>query len=238
MRKIVYSILIVSFVFLLNIGLYFYSDSYSFFLKKIKYWEETSLLDKNKITDEYLLSSLTSLEKDCNCEPLVCDNNQNLENNFEKVDDLIDVKPVQSQENIQNEIINQNNQKINEYIKKFSNYKLLEKSYDEYYKIFDITDEYPNKYTTYQAWDLEIYFFPLSNFDEIYNIFNFLINDDLITNKFDLNKTNNFWKKSFFINLKTQDEFVRLVIDDWNILFWLKIKKGYYWDIKKILQNF
>lgn len=238
MRKIVYSILIVSFVFLLNIGLYFYSDSYSFFLKKIKYWEEASLLDKNKITDEYLLNSLTSWEEKCNCEPLVCDNTLNSEKNIEQVDDLMNVTPIQPQENIQNETLSKNNQKISEYIKKFSNYNLLEKSYDEYYKIFDITDEYPNKYTTYSSWDLEIYFFPLSNYDEIYNIFNFLINDDLITNKFDLNKTNNFWKQSFFINLKTQDDFVRLIIDDWNILFWLKIKKGYYWDIKKILQNF
>jgi len=38
-------------------------------------------------------------------------------------------------------------------------YTLKEKVYDEYYKIFDITDEYPKKYFTYQEKNLEIYFF-------------------------------------------------------------------------------
>jgi hypothetical protein len=56
---------------------------------------------------------------------------------------------------------------------------------------------------------------------------------------FQLNRMDNFWKKSFFINLSQQDDQVRLVVDNGNILFWLKMKKNYYNDIKNILlQNF
>lgn len=232
MRKIVYSILIVSFVFLLNIGLYFYSDSYSFFLKKIKYWEETSLVDKWLITDDYLLNNIWD-NLSCDCEQICQQNNENqntnTENTIQNVDDLVKNEV---------EIQKQDYDKINNFMQRFASYNLSEKAYDEYYKIFDVTDEYPNKYVTFSNNDLEIYFFPYSKFDDLYNIFDLLKTDELVLNKFDLNKTNNFKKQSFFINFKTQDDFVRLVIDDWNILFWLKMKKSYYWDIKKILQNF
>lgn len=230
MKKIVYLILIVSLTFLFNIGLYYFSDSYSFFLKNIKYWDDIITNDSKFITDDYLLK--IDNQQSCECEKC--------EDTLKKQEDLEVLTPVI------NEVIKKQPEPEIDYSKdiqkvllKFNPfYTLEEKKYDEYYKIFDITDEYPKKYFTYQEKKLELYFFGWWKFDEIYSLFDYLSVQDFISNKFTLNKINNFWKKSFFINLTTPDDFVRIVVDNENILFWLKIKKEYYNDIKEMLKNF
>lgn len=249
MKKIVYTILLISLVFLCNIGLYFYSDAYSLFLKQMKYWEDIPQDYTSLITDDYLLKNFPWWNWEspsCSCE-----SDKKSENiTPETLDDI----SLDSQESIltqtwvsekweaEKQIKEAKRQqamgKISQILPKFSKYNLEEKPYDEYYKMFDISDEYPNTYITYANTDLEIYFFPESSFEDFYNIFT-LLSNDIMVKDFQLNRMDNFWKKSFFINLSQQDDQVRLVVDNGNILFWLKMKKNYYNDIKNILlQNF
>lgn len=241
MRKIVYTLLIISWVFLCNIGFYFYSDTYSSFLKELKYKDEFSGL----ITDEYFLKNFPWDVTECNCET-VCSESLKPENinDMLLMDDFPDkVTPEQNipetpllteaQIQAQREI----EQKISRILQKFSKYNLQEKKYDEYYEIFDITNEYPNPYITYLSNDLEIYFFHLSRFEEFYNIFE-LLSKDMMIRDFELNRLDNFLRKSFFINVKPSDDRVRLVLDDGNIVFGIRVQKKNYDEIKKILQNF
>lgn len=250
MKKVVYTILLISLVFLWNIGLYFYSDAYSVFLKQMKYWEDIPTDYTALITDDYILKNFSWWSGSCSCESVW----QNTQPQVEELDDMIQKPTPTSLVNTPNtqtppqetefekkqkelkkqEIVN----KISQILPKFSKYNLVEKPYDEYYKMFDISDEYPNQYVTYSNTDLEMYFFPDSTFESFYNIFDLLSNDVMVRD-FSLNKVDNLWKKAFFINLKSQDDMVRLVVDSGNILFWLKVKKSYYNDIKNILlQNF
>lgn len=240
MRKIVYILLIISWVFLCNIGFYFYSDTYSSFLKKLKHKDEFSGL----ITDEYFLKNFDEEIQSCNCET-VCNDNIQIQDKNDKFNieelpnEVIPEKKVEDplHTEIQTREQRENQQKISRILQKFSEYNLQEKVYDEYYEIFDITNEYPNRYVTYLSNDLEIYFFQSSNFEEFYNIFE-LLSKDMMVKDFELNRLDNFLRKSFFINIKPSDDKVRLVVDDGNIVFWIRVQKKNYDDIKKILQNF
>lgn len=227
MKKIVYLIVIISLTFLFNIVLYYFSDNYSFFLKNIKYGDDIISNDSKNITDDYLLETKNLCECDCIKENLEIPK----ENQTPIIQELIEVPEIIETKDSSLDI-----QKVLSKFLEF--YTLEEKIYDEYYQIFDITDEYPRKYVSYFWENLEIYFFTWSEFEQIYNMFNFLTTEISIKNKFSLNKTDTFWKKSFFINLENPDDFVRIVVDDWNILFWLKVKKSYYNDVKNILKNF
>ncbi|MGE4444050.1 MAG: hypothetical protein AB7E37_03610 [Candidatus Altimarinota bacterium] len=249
MKKVVYTILLISLVFLGNIGLYFYSDAYSIFLKQMKYGEDVPQDYTSLITDDYLLKNFSGGDASCSCENTGTKNISS-EKTLDDVGEKTSIAsgnvvntPKQTQETEfekqqkalkKQEVVN----KISQILPKFSKYNLVEKPYDEYYKMFDISDEYPNEYLTYSNTDLEMYFFPESTFDSFYNIFTLLSNDVMVRD-FELNKVDSFGKKAFFINLVPQDDMVRLVIDNGNILFGLKMKKSYYNDIKNILlQNF
>jgi hypothetical protein len=87
---------------------------------------------------------------------------------------------------------------------------------------------------TYTTQSFESYFFLESNYDEIYNFFEVVSYDLPIT----LNKTNSFGERSFFINTKTKDDYVRLVIQFEKKVFGLKIKNNYYNTIKQTLEKF
>jgi hypothetical protein len=52
-----------------------------------------------------------------------------------------------------------------------------------------------------------------------------------------VNRVKNFWEDSFYINLDEDiaDGFVRLVIFDNGVTFWLKIKKDEYNKVKDLL---
>jgi hypothetical protein len=54
---------------------------------------------------------------------------------------------------------------------------------------------------------------------------------------FSINEVNNFWEKSFYINLKEdmKDNYVRIVISKNGVDFWLKIKNDEYNKVKEIL---
>lgn len=220
MKKIIYSIIALVLAFLLNIWLYFYSESYSFFLKKLKYWDELIQNESQNITDNY---SFTPQKNECTCESvkyLNCQNNSDIQ-----------------KENILPQI-NTLSWELNELFTHFDKNTLVEKKFDEYYQIFNITDEYPTEYKTFTNENFELYLFNSWKFDDLYNLFDVLSKDQNVINKFSLNKSNNFWKQSFYINTKIDDWYARVVVSNWKILFWLKVKKWYYNVIKPILEKF
>lgn len=248
MKKIVYALFFISFVFIFNIMLFYYSNTYSLFLKNLKYWSEKKDFN-NLITDDYLLNNFNWKTNECNCELKNENSNNNDEGNLNDLltnENILDENILNNQvPNIQNEFIDQkkikqekldsmrNDIKIQRVLSLFLQYSLNLKNYDEYYKIFNLTDEYPKLYLTYLSKNIDIYFFEDNNFEEIYNLF-WVLSSDLNLN---LNKVDNFWKNAFFINLNTGDNFVRMIIDNWEIIFWLKFEKSYYNEVKNILKK-
>lgn len=227
MKKIIYTIIILFWIFLLNIILFFFNENYNFFVKSLKnpdiLLEEKSIL----INDDYLLdlSDIDPKEKEeCICEEkeeIICENNSKEKQNIELEKELVDREKI--------------NRDIWEILNYFWEINLQKKEYNEYYLIFWLTDEYPKEYETYVNNNFEIYFFPEYNFIKMYNFFK-ILSDEL---NISLNSTNIFKDNSFFINLNNKkDDYIRVVVYFKNILFWLKIKKDYYMETKKILQNF
>jgi len=101
--------------------------------------------------------------------------------------------------------------------------------------LFDLTNEYPDDYFEYYSKDLTLYFFPTKKYNEVYDIFHVLKFELPI----ELNKVNNFWEGSFYINLEKdiQDRFIRLVIVENGVVFGLKIKKDIYNEVKTTLDT-
>jgi hypothetical protein len=54
---------------------------------------------------------------------------------------------------------------------------------------------------------------------------------------FQVNEVNNFWNKSFYINLNSwfEDGYIRVVLEKSNRIIWFKIKKEVYEKIKNDL---
>lgn len=238
MKKIIYWIILVWTILSSVILLYLFNSDFNFFIKKLKYWENF-VINKEKITDDYNFNP----DKTCDCSQY----NKELLSKIDELEKkLADSKAwtwwLESKviDNIITDTIketDEQNKWFSEAIKNFSwNFKWLnfqEKAYDDYYKIFDLTDEYLWNYLTYTSDNIEIYFFPDSTFDEMYKFFEVLSYDQY----FSLNKVNNFWWKTFFINKDTKDDYIRLVLEYDNKIFWLKVKNSYYNNVKNVLNN-
>ncbi len=117
----------------------------------------------------------------------------------------------------------------------FKDYKL-----DELFShssLFDLTTEYPDPYLEYYNWesDITLYIFKSKLYNDVLNVFD-VISYNL---PFKIKKVNNFWDESFFINMDNslEDGYVRLVFSYKNKVFWLKIKKDSYNDIKETLNK-
>lgn len=216
MRKIIGFIIFLIIIFVVNLVFYFLSDDYRFFLKKIKDTDQVVYLEEKIIDDTVEQNTLEWAEI-----AKISDKNEEI---FELKDDTW--KRV-----LKSEIILwKNYQKI---IDLFSIYdlKILEMNSS----IFDITDEYPDNYFEYYSKDLVLYIFPTKTYSGIYDIFS-VLDDEL---PFTINETNSFWDKSFFINLNDDinDRFVRLIISNEWVLFWLKIKRTEYNLVKDKLNS-
>ncbi len=214
-------VLIIVWLFILNIWLYFTIPSYSSFIKDIKY---------NKIEQNQDLS-----KEDPIYNQEIYSNNSLLENI------LIDEKPQKNDIDTsswkQNIIHNNdlyNNKDYSSILNSFSNYNLSKIDYNPDYKMFYLTSEYFPEYITYSWTWIDLYIYNNDSFLNIYNFFE-EVKEDI---KVSINKTNTFWKQSFFINKDTQDNRVRLVINYNYILIWLNIDKSYYENIKEILKKF
>jgi len=151
---------------------------------------------------------------------------QKIENNLEeKIEEKIE-----KEEKIERKTILWKNYKI--ILDKFKKDYLLKKI-EVNSLLFELTDEYPDYYFEYYSKDLVLYFFPTKRYWEIYDIFDYLKNNS----PYKINETNNFWDKSFYINLNEEikDDYIRIVVSKNGINFWLKIKKDEYNKVKEIL---
>lgn len=235
MKKIIYVVFFLSIVLILNILAYFISDDYRFFLKKLKYnW---NIPNSQIISDNY---NNDFKVWECNCELPKNNISQNTSNTWTKSVEKntylswVFVWSTWPNSQTQSWIIQWLFPKeFDEFKQKFPNAKLLEKPYDDYYKVFDITDEYLWNYYTLTSTDLEIYYFTWNTFESVFDFFQAVSYDLPIT----VNRVDNFATKSFYINKKEKDDFIRLVIEYDRKIFWLKIKNAYYNEVKNILNQ-
>ncbi len=227
MRKTITAIIFLIIIFVVNLIFYYLSDDYKFFLRKIKNTNDVVYLEEKVINDDEI-------------------NNIDLENKKEeekilewaevvelskKNEKIFELKDNDSKVALKDEVVLWDNyMEIN---KLFSLYSLNKLEINS--NLFDITDEYPDNYFEYYSKDLTLYFFPTKTYDEILDIFS-VLDDEL---PFTLKEVNNFWDNSFYINLNEniKDRFVRLVISNKWVVFWLKIKKTEYNLVKDKLNS-
>ncbi len=242
--KVNQKIYVISFIllwFVLNIFLYIFSDNYRYFLQSLKN-DNIKVDDKFDIKLENLDKNYNIQEQDDLFSWLAEDfNNEenNLKENNVKKDDK-DKKINQKTQNIKNfqqqkevvfkpkqEEIKLTNIEKN-ILKQFKTYNLKEVKLHP--RLFDLTSEYPDKYFEYYSKDLTLYFFGNKDYEDLRDIFE-VLSYEL---PFSINEVNNFWVKSFYINLENWfwDGFVRIVLQYKNRTFWIKIKKDLYNKIK------
>lgn len=232
-RFFVKLVFILFFVFILHLFLYYFWSVYSEFFKWIKYNKNNENVVKTGSIDytNNTISSYTwkvskswSIQVEKNPEVVI----------EEKVIDNFSgsIKKSNNSEWTWELILSFDNQTV---LDLFATYKLVKLS--SHSSLFDLTTEYPDPYLEYYStskW-VTLYIFTSKNYTDVLNIFE-VISYNL---PFKTKKVNNFWDKSFFINIdqSLDDEYTRFVFSYKNKVFWLKIKKDSYNEIKDILNK-
>lgn len=234
---------ILSFIliwFLLNIIFFIFSDNYRYFLQSLKYdnspeyevddklkisitWdyknndiEENDLFTwlSNDFVDETIEETTPKkTKKDTEKKSNI---NIEWENKVEFVDSVEEIKLSDIEKSV---------------LKQFEKYDL--KKIDFHPRLFDLTWEYPDEYFEYYTEDINLYFFWNKLYSDIKDIFEVLTYEL----PFSINEVNNFWEKSFYINLNSwfADDYVRVILKKSNRIIWFKIRKQLYEQIKNDL---
>jgi len=239
MNKKIYIIFFILLWFILNIFFYIFSENYRYFMQSLKYDD-----NKYKVDDRFKIKIPIKEENKKQ-------DNETIfswlkENFWENTKNKKQSKDKSEKKSIKNKKNNIEEKKV-EYIEKredlkltkiennilnnFKKYKL--KKVELHPRLFDLTDEYPDKYFEYYSKNITLYFFGNKSYNEIKDIFD-VLSYEL---PFKINEVNNFWQKSFYINLNPlfEDWYIRLVIKKSNRTFWIKIKKELYNKIKNNL---
>ena len=224
--KIFSILLIIVSSFILNIWLYYTSESYRNFLKELKQEPVISKVDDNYDISEKQLKNIEkdSLENELNKK--VLDNKKNTSN---KKDNLSFVEIKTDKKEISDDLLSSY---FKELLNKFSEFNLYRIDTDD--SLMDVTSEYPDWYFKYYSKDLSLYLFPTKKYEEVKDIFEVESSDDFFT----INEVNNFWDKSFYINLQKRfdDWFVRFIFEkNWSVI-WVKVNKKLYKKIKNIIK--
>ena len=243
MNKKFYIIFFILIWFILNIFFYLLSDNYRYFMQSMKY-------DNNdyKIDDKFKIE-IPDIEEEKN------DSKDNifswLNENFwtknqKKIDNIkfvVEKKStnknrvlIKKVEENKVEFVN-HREKIkltnieNNILKKFKKYNI--KKVELHPRLFDLTWEYPDEYFEYYSPQINLYFFWNKSYVDLRDIFEVLTYEL----PFKIKEIDNFWAKSFYINLDWlfKDDYIRIVIKKSNRTFWLKIKKELYNKIKNNL---
>lgn len=217
MKNIILFILFLVGIFIVNIAFYYTSTDYRNFIKRVKTESEKTDIkdDFTKKTDNLFFSG--KLEEKIN-------ENNKKENNIKNEERQ--VAPTIAKEEVKlwkwyQDILNM-----------FSEYDL--RMLEVNANLFDLTNEYPDSYYEFYSPKLTLYFFTTKNYKEVHDIFDVL----QLELPFKINSLNNFWEKSFYINFNNDlNDAVRMVILYKWIVFWLKVEKNEYNNIKKRLQN-
>lgn len=221
MRNLIIFIVFLIISFFINVVFYYVSPEYKDFIKNFK--EEKILKSENEDIEEKTDPWTVLVEED---ESMWLVKNDNKNNEiFDKINEL--TNKVQIKENV---VLWKNYRDI---LSLFSSYNLQELEINT--SLFDVTTEYPDNYIEYYSKELTLYFFPTKTYSQVYDIFK-VLEYEL---PFNINPVNNFWDKSFYINLDNDinDNIIRIVISYKWISFWIKTKKNEYSLIKEKLNS-
>lgn len=221
MRNLIIFIVFLIISFFINVVFYYVSPEYKDFIKNFK--EEKILKSENEDIEEKTDPWTVLVEED---ESMWLVKNDNKNNEiFDKINEL--TNKVQIKENV---VLWKNYRDI---LSLFSSYNLQELEINT--SLFDVTTEYPDNYIEYYSKELTLYFFPTKTYSQVYDIFK-VLEYEL---PFNINSVNNFWDKSFYINLDNDinDNIIRIVISYKWISFWIKTKKNEYSLIKEKLNS-
>lgn len=220
MKKVIAFLIFLIIIFIVNVWFYYLSDDYRNFLKELKEWKIGISLNEQSFNTDSITDN-TNINEALDTEIVEVDN---------KKEDIYTLKIKDTNETKNDVTLWKNYQEI---LKLFSIYNLIKLEINS--NLFEITDEYPDKYYEYYSKDLSLYLFPTKTYSEVYDIFSVLSSELPFTVK----EVNNFWEKSFYINLNKdiEDRFIRLVISNKWIVFWLKIKKSEYDLVKQKLNT-
>lgn len=221
MRNLIIFVVFLIISFFINVVFYYVSPEYKDFIKNFK--EEKILKTENEDIEEKTDPWTVLVEED---ESMWLVKNDNKNNEiFDKINEL--TNKVQIKENV---VLWKNYRDI---LSLFSSYNLQELEINT--SLFDVTTEYPDNYIEYYSKELTLYFFPTKTYSQVYDIFK-VLEYEL---PFNVNSVNNFWDKSFYINLDNDinDNIIRIVISYKWISFWIKTKKNEYSLIKEKLNS-
>lgn len=240
MKKIIYTLAILYLIIILNVIFFVFNKDYNFFIKTIKYWDDFERISNINITDEYILREFPECIVDCNCEEYIIDKKfEELTNQEDLQEKNIPVTPEDTkleEFDIQEDIYELNISEIKDLYRDilslFKDYSFQDWFYEEYFEIFGLTYEYPQEYVVLQSDKIELYLFNNSNYSEMSNFFELL--------KYlwyTLNYVDNFWNRSFFINLDSPDWYVRLVIESGDLALWIKLHKDDYDNFRTLFEK-
>lgn len=244
MKKIIYIIFFIVLGFLLNISFYYFSSSYRDFLKLLE-GEQSIISNSDKVYIAYDVN-IEDIEKKQKNDTIVQkkDVNNKLDNTIKDAKDKVkrlDEDKIQVWTWVQESKVEYKTDreelkitKIEEEILKlFSSYKL--KELELHPRLFDLTSEYPDKYFEYYVEGLNVYFFGNKPYYEIKDVFSVLTYEL----PFNIKEVNNFWDKSFYINLSESfvDDNTRFIMQYKNRTFGFKVKKDIYPDLRDKLNK-
>ncbi len=254
-KKYINLIFFVFFVFLAHLFLYYFIPSYALYFKNIKYKKNDNKVEIQELSNKknveikwvssytwssYIIPDINSdlKEKELEYEEVeeslvwekLTDKYENQLTNEDTVKDTSNEKEYFTNDKTE-DLVEQ------EVLDLFKDYNLEEKEKSENSSLFWLTNEYPYEYKEFYSKEkkMTLYIFEWKLYDDILNIFD-VISYNLY---FKVKKVNNFWNKSFFINLDPDldDNYIRFVFSYKNKNFWLKIKKDWYNNIKVIMKS-
>lgn len=260
MKFLINLFVFVFFLFFLNILLYSTNTDYHNLIKGIKYsyndlWEDKILSsDTNNtssadisLSNKSNVSSLNIIEEDLFDEN-IDDNIEKLSNTWVLIistwsnvidieNELSDIEKIEDElekqwDKIELEDVELELSLVDKDILSKFNYLDFKES-DYVSSLFWITNEYPEEYLEYSSSKIDILFFLDQDYKKIYDFFD-IVSFDM---PFSVKEVNNFWDKSFYINLDKSDNYVRIVFSKYNRTYWLKILESEYSNVKDILQT-
>ncbi len=223
-KYLLYIVLFLVSSFLLNILFYFVSPDYRNFLKDIKSDEKTQS-NLVKVDFKKDIKNKNIIDNTNNKKISIINDKNNIKNiksfTWVKVEYNSNIWPIK-ETNIERE-----------FLKRFKEYNL--KKLELHPRLFGLTTEYPNEYIEYYSEYLTVYMFWNEQYSKLKDIFKVLTYEL----PFSINEVNNFWTKSFYINLNNnfQDNQIRIVLLYKNRTFWLKIAKDVYPLVKAKLSR-
>lgn len=224
-RKVIYFLHVLLFILVINIVFFYSNESYNSFVRNLKYGIETPET-QIVINDDYGYYSpspenVTYLNTE--------DEGTGSINDTIEADILteIEITPEKDETTI---YMQDDDIKV---LNTFASYNL--KRLFEHGSLFDLTTEYPDDYFEYLGGDISIYFFVTKSYENVKEVFEAIS----YTLPFSIKEVTLSEKRAFFLNLEQNfsDDYIRLVVEYKKRVFWLKIKKTMYNEVKNLIQT-